>query len=258
MPVQSPNRSPVRCARDRVFSDCAVDGIWLTRRGQVDYSGQAGERCDDGRCYLGHALYGNGRGLRVLQDQEFERLGSTRTIRVNVRLVAATNHDLAKNIAEGQFRSDLFYRLHVFPIRMPPLRERRQDIPALVRYFVQKLARRMGKQIDTIPIETMNKMMDWNWPGNIRELENLVERSVILTKGSILHVPLAELRPQPENTETDGTLEATDREHIIRVLRETRGVLSGPAGAAARLGLQRTTLQSKMKRLGIERKDYED
>jgi len=196
--------------------------------------------------------------LRVLQDQEFERLGSTRTIRVNVRLVAATNHDLVKSIAEGQFRSDLFYRLHVFPIRMPPLRERRQDIPALVRYFVQKLARRMGKQIDTIPIETMNKMMDWNWPGNIRELENLVERSVILTKGSILHVPLAELRPQPENIETEGTLEATDREHIIRVLRETRGVLSGPGGAAARLGLQRTTLQSKMKKLGIERKDYDD
>jgi formate hydrogenlyase transcriptional activator len=196
--------------------------------------------------------------LRVLQDQEFERLGSTRTIRVNVRLVAATNHDLVKSIAEGQFRSDLFYRLHVFPIRMPPLRERRQDIPALVRYFVQKLARRMGKQIDTIPIETMNKMMDWNWPGNIRELENLVERSVILTKGSILHVPLAELRPQPESAETDGTLEATDREHIIRVLRETRGVLSGPGGAAARLGLQRTTLQSKMRKLGISRKDYED
>jgi formate hydrogenlyase transcriptional activator len=143
----------------------------------------------------------------MLQDQEFERLGSTRTIRVNVRLVAATNLDLAKSIAEGQFRSDLFYRLHVFPIRMPPLRERRQDIPALVRYFVQKLARRMGKQIDTIPIETMNKMMDWNWPGNIRELENLVERSVILTKGSILHVSLAELRPQTGNTETDGTLE---------------------------------------------------
>jgi formate hydrogenlyase transcriptional activator len=196
--------------------------------------------------------------LRVLQDQEFERLGSTRTIRVNVRLVAATNQDLAKSIAEGQFRSDLFYRLHVFPIRMPPLRDRRPDIPALVRYFVQKLARRMGKQIDTIPRETMNKMMDWNWPGNIRELENLVERSVILTTGSILHVPLAELRPQPENIETDGTLEAIDREHIIRVLRETRGVLSGPQGAAARLGLQRTTLQSKMKKLGIERKDYED
>ena len=196
--------------------------------------------------------------LRVLQDQEFERLGSTRTIRVNVRLVAATNQDLAKSIADGQFRSDLFYRLHVFPIRMPPLRDRRPDIPALVRYFVQKLARRMGKQIDTIPRETMNKMMDWNWPGNIRELENLVERSVILTTGSILHVPLAELRPQPENIETDGTLEAIDREHIIRVLRETRGVLSGPQGAAARLGLQRTTLQSKMKKLGIERKDYED
>ena len=196
--------------------------------------------------------------LRVLQDQEFERLGSTRTIRINVRLVAATNRDLAKSIADHQFRRDLFYRLHVFPIRVPPLRERRPDIPALVRYFVQKLARRMGKQIDTVSSETMNKMMDWNWPGNIRELENLVERSVILTKGSILHVPLAELRPQPEDAETDGTLEATDREHIIRVLRETRGVLSGPQGAAARLGLQRTTLQSKMQKLGISRKDYED
>jgi formate hydrogenlyase transcriptional activator len=195
--------------------------------------------------------------LRVLQDQEFERLGGTRTIRVNLRLIAATNRDLAKSIAERQFRSDLFYRLHVFPIRMPPLRERRQDIPALVRYFVQKLARRMGKQIDKISSETMNKMMDWNWPGNIRELENLVERSVILTKGSILHVPLAELWQPPENTENDGTLVANDREHIIRVLRETRGVLSGPNGAATRLGLQRTTLQSKMQKLGINRKDYE-
>jgi formate hydrogenlyase transcriptional activator len=196
--------------------------------------------------------------LRVLQDQEFERLGGTRTIRINVRLVAATNHDLVQSVTEHQFRSDLFYRLHVFPIRMPSLRERRADIPALVRYFVHKLARRMGKQIDTIPTETMNKLMAWDWPGNIRELENLVERSVILSKGSVLHVPLAELQPQPENAETDGTLEATDREHIIRVLRETRGVLSGPGGAAARLGLQRTTLQSKMKKLGIDRKDYEN
>jgi len=196
--------------------------------------------------------------LRVLQDQEFERLGSTRTIRVNVRLVAATNHDLLKSVAEHQFRRDLFYRLHVFPISMPPLRDRRQDIPVLVRYFVQKLARRMGKQIDTIPSEAMNKLMDWSWPGNVRELENLVERSVILTKGSVLHVPLAELQAQPENTETDGTLEATDREHIIRVLRETRGVISGPQGAAARLGIPRTTLQSKMQKLGINHKDYEE
>ena len=196
--------------------------------------------------------------LRVLQDQEFERLGGTRTIRVNVRLVAATNRDLAKGIAERQFRSDLFYRLHVFPIRMPPLRHRRQDIPPLVRYFVQKLARRMGKQIDSIPTETLNKMMEWNWPGNIRELENLVERSVILTDGSTLRVPLAELRPQLESAESDGTLQSTDREHIIRVLRETRGVLSGPRGAAARLGLPRTTLQSKMQKLRITPKDFEE
>ncbi|HXM21564.1 MAG TPA: sigma 54-interacting transcriptional regulator [Terriglobales bacterium] len=195
--------------------------------------------------------------LRVLQDQEFERLGCTRTIRVNIRIIAATNRNLAKSITERQFRSDLFYRLHVFPIRMPPLRERPQDIPLLVRYFVQKLARRMGKQIDTIPSDTLNKMRDWNWPGNIRELENLVERSVILTKGSTLYVPLAELRPQPESAETDRTLQTTDREYIIRTLRETRGVLSGPQGAAARLGLPRTSLQSKMQKLGINRKDYE-
>jgi formate hydrogenlyase transcriptional activator len=196
--------------------------------------------------------------LRVLQDQEFERLGGTRTIRVNVRLVAATNRDLAKGIAERQFRSDLFYRLHVFPIRLPPLRERREDIPALVRYFVHKLARRMGKQIDTIPSQALNRMKDWKWPGNIRELENLVERSVILTRSSILHVPLAELTSQPESAELDRTLEAAEREYIIRVLRETRGVLSGPKGAAARLGLPRTTLQSKLQRLGINHKDYED
>ncbi len=196
--------------------------------------------------------------LRVLQDQEFERLGSTRTIRVNIRIIAATNRDLAKSIAERQFRSDLFYRLHVFPIRIPPLHERRQDIPLLVRHFVQKLARRMGKQIDTIPSETLNKMMEWSWPGNIRELENLVERSVILTEGSTLRVPLAELRPQPKSTDTDGTLQTTDREHIIRVLRQTRGVLSGPHGAAARLGLPRTTLQSKMQKLGINHRDFEE
>jgi formate hydrogenlyase transcriptional activator len=194
--------------------------------------------------------------LRVLQDQEFERLGGTRTIRVNVRLIAATNRDLAKSVAEREFRSDLFYRLHVFPIRMPPLRERRQDIAPLVHYFVRKLARRMGKQIDSIPTETLNKMMEWNWPGNIRELENLVERSVILTEGPTLRVPLAELRPQLESSESDETLQSTDREYIIRVLRETRGVLSGPNGAAARLGLPRTTLQSKMHKLGITPKDF--
>ncbi|MGA9390116.1 MAG: sigma 54-interacting transcriptional regulator [Candidatus Sulfotelmatobacter sp.] len=195
--------------------------------------------------------------LRVLQDKEFERLGSTRTISVNVRLIAATNRDLVKSIAERQFRSDLFYRLHVFPIRIPPLRERRQDIPPLVRYFVQKLARRMGKQIDSIPSETLEKMMEWKWPGNIRELENLVERSVILTEGDTLHVPSAELQPRAENAETSETLKTTEREHIIRVLRETGGVISGAHGAAVRLGLPRTTLQSKMQKLGINHIDYE-
>jgi len=196
--------------------------------------------------------------LRVLQDQEFERLGSTRTIRVNLRLIAATNLDLVRSVAERQFRSDLFYRLHVFPIRMPPLRERRGDIPLLVRYFVQKFGRRMNKQIDTIPSETMEALMNWGWPGNVRELENFVERSVILTEGSVLRVPLAELRPDYEGgAQTEGTLQTTEREHIIRVLRETRGVLAGSKGAATRLGLKRTTLQSKMQKLGITRKDYE-
>jgi len=174
-----------------------------------------------------------------------------------VRLIAATNRDLVQSVAERQFRSDLFYRLHVFPIRMPPLRERRQDIPLLVRYFVQKFVRRMNKQIDTIPSETLDAMMNWEWPGNVRELENFMERSVILTDGSVLRAPLTELRPQNESgAQGEGTLQTTEREHIIRVLRETRGVLSGLKGAAARLGLKRTTLQSKMQKLGIARKDY--
>jgi len=195
--------------------------------------------------------------LRVLQDQEFERLGSTRTIRVNVRLIAATNRDLGKSVVERQFRSDLFYRLNVFPIRMPPLRERHKDIPLLVRYFVQKFARRMNKQIETIPTETMNALINWSWPGNVRELENFLERSVILTDGSVLRVPLAELQPEAESSGAkDTTLEAADREHIIRLLRETRGTISGANGAAAKLGLKRTTLQSKMQKLGISREDY--
>ncbi len=195
--------------------------------------------------------------LRVLQDQEFERLGGTRTVRIDVRLIAATNRDLAKSVAERQFRSDLFYRLHVFPIRMPPLRERPRDIPLLVRYFVQKFGRRMNKQIDTVPSATMDALMNWDWPGNVRELENFVERSVILTEGSVLRVPLAELQPDESGAPSESTLRTTERGQIIRVLRETRGVLSGPKGAAARLGLKRTTLQSKMQKLGITRKDYE-
>ncbi len=196
--------------------------------------------------------------LRVLQDQEFERLGSTRTIRVNVRVIAATNHDLGKSVAERNFRSDLFYRLNVFPIRLPSLRERRKDIPLLVRYFVQNFARRMDKHIETIPAETMDALMSWDWPGNVRELENFIERSVILSEGLVLRVPLAELRPPYESRgAAETTLEKVQREHIIRVLRETSGVVAGLHGAAARLGMKRTTLQSKMQRLGITRKDYE-
>ncbi len=194
--------------------------------------------------------------LRVLQDQEFERLGSTRTIKVNVRLIAATNRDLTRSVAEKQFRSDLFYRLNVFPIRMPPLRERRKDIPLLVRYFVQKFARRMNKQIETITSDTMNALVNWDWPGNVRELENFLERSVILTDTSVLRAPLAELQQLLDSSVTDGTLEAADREHIIRILRETHGTISGPGGAATKLGLKRTTLQSKMQKLGISREDY--
>jgi formate hydrogenlyase transcriptional activator len=196
--------------------------------------------------------------LRALQDQEFERLGSTRTIRVNVRLVAATNRDLVRCVSERHFRADLFYRLNVFPIVIPPLRERREDIPLLVRHFVRKFSGRMGRQIETVPIETMHALRDWMWPGNVRELENLMERSVILSEGTALRVPLSELRMTTSATvfPAGHTLESAEREHILRVLRETKGVLSGPEGAAHRLGLKRTTLQSKMQRLKIVRQDY--
>lgn len=196
--------------------------------------------------------------LRVLQDQEFERLGSTRTIKVNVRLIAATNRDLASLVAAREFRSDLYYRLKVFPIQLPSLRERRQDIPLLVRYFVQRLSRRMNKVIDNIPTATMDALMSWDWPGNIRELENFMERSVILSAGPTLTIPAAELRPLNESSSRrDTSLETAEREHILRILRETAGVISGVRGAAARLGLKRTTLQSKMQKLGISRMDYQ-
>jgi len=198
--------------------------------------------------------------LRVLQDQEFERLGSNRTIKVNLRLVAATNRDLARRVAERHFRNDLFYRLNVFPIRVPPLRERREDIPLLVRHFVRKFASRMDRHIETVPKETMQVLQQWSWPGNVRELENLMERSVILSEGRALRVPLSELHGEraPLAGEQDHTLDKAEREHIIRVLREAKGVLSGPKGAARRLGLKRTTLQSKMQRLKITRQDYFD
>jgi len=195
--------------------------------------------------------------LRALQEKEFERLGSNKPIPVNVRLVAATNRDLAKMVAEGQFRSDLYYRLRVFPILLPPLRERREDIPLLVRYFVDRHARKLYKKIETIPEETMRALTRWDWPGNIRELENFIERAVILTRGPVLRAPLGELEmPEEASQVEDSSLEAKEREHILRVLRETKGKIGGSDGAAARLGLIRTTLNSKMKKLGIVRKDY--
>jgi len=190
--------------------------------------------------------------LRVLQDQEFERLGGTQTLKVDFRLIAATNRDLADSVRENEFRSDLYYRLNVFPIRVPPLRERREDIRLLVKHFVQKFARRMNKSITSIPKKTMDGLMEWEWPGNVRELENFVERSVILTQGSVLVSPLSELKPMTTGEKSvDETLEATEREHILQALRESHGQIGGPRGAAMRLGLKRTTLQSKMKHLGI-------
>ncbi len=195
--------------------------------------------------------------LRVLQDHEFERLGGTRTIKVDLRLLAATNCDLAKDVAERQFRSDLFYRLNVFPIHMPSLRERRQDIPMLVRHFVRHYALRMDRHIETIPAETMNALTNWHWPGNVRELENFIERSVILSDDTVLRAPLAELEIEMlQGGSSDHTLDTAERQHILGVLRETGGLLSGPTGAAHRLGLKRTTLQSKMQRLRIAREDY--
>lgn len=192
--------------------------------------------------------------LRVLQEQEFERLGSTRTLRVNVRWVAATNRDLGQMVVDKEFRSDLYYRLAVFPITVPPLRERPEDIPLLVRYFAQRYARRMRRRIETIPAETLTALCHYPWPGNIRELENLLERSVILSQGDDLRVPLSELKAQvPAAPNGLATLAAAEREHILRALREASWVIGGPSGAAARLGMKRTTLQSRMKKLGIAR-----
>jgi formate hydrogenlyase transcriptional activator len=192
--------------------------------------------------------------LRVLQEQEFERLGGTRTIQVNVRLVAATNGDLARMVADRHFRSDLYYRLNVFPVTVPALRDRREDIPTLVRYFAQKHARRMNKHIETIPAATMDALARYHWPGNVRELENLIERAAIVSPGQVLEVPLGELAP-PTQAQGQGmaTLEAAEREHILRALEAANWVLGGPKGAATRLGMKRTTLQSRMQKLGISR-----
>jgi DNA-binding NtrC family response regulator len=192
--------------------------------------------------------------LRVLQEQEFERLGGTRTIRADVRLVAATNRDLEAMVAAGAFRSDLYYRLNVFPIALPSLRERRGDIPALVRHFTQRLAQRMHKRIDTIPADTMEALCAYDWPGNVRELENVIERAVILSRGPALRVPMADLvaRSAPA-VARPVTLVETERDAIRRALDETRWTIGGAAGAAARLGMKRTTLQSRIRKLGIQR-----
>ena len=194
----------------------------------------------------------------MLQEQEFERLGSGKTIRVDVRVVAATNADLAQMVAEKKFRSDLYYRLNVFPVSLPSLRERTEDIPLLINFFAQKFAQQMKKPIKTIPTETMTYLTAYGWPGNIRELQNLIERAVILSRGSVLEVPLVEIKQSANGVlvnQIQGpmNLEEVEREHIMKVLRETGWVVGGPTGAAARLGLNRTTLNHRMRKLGINR-----
>ena len=192
--------------------------------------------------------------LRVLQEHEFERLGSTRTQVVDVRMVAATNRNLEQMVGDKQFREDLYFRLNVFPIRIPPLRERPGDIPLLARHYMNKYAQRMNKRIETIPGEAMEALCRYSWPGNIRELQNAIERAVILTRGSVLQLQINELQPSgPTGSTATGTLEDMERQRILEALRETGAVIGGQQGAAARLGLKRTTLLSKMQKLGISR-----
>ena len=197
--------------------------------------------------------------LRVLQEREFERLGSSRTLHTDARLIAATNANLLGRVHEKRFRSDLYYRLNVFPVLVPPLRERHEDIPLLVRHFMQKYTRRMKKPIDTIPVSVMNALSEYHWPGNVRELENFVERSVILSDDSVLQPPLAELARRKISSLSTASedvptkLREVEREHILRTLKDTKWIIGGPSGAAARLGMKRTTLGSLVKRLGITR-----
>jgi len=191
--------------------------------------------------------------LRVLQEQEFERLGSTRTQQVDVRVIAATHRDLKQMVEEGKFRSDLFYRLHVFPLLVPPLRDRRQDIPLLVRHYVDKYSSRMNRRIETIPSRAMEVFASYPWPGNVRELQNFIERAVILSPGSSLRPPLAELKEAsvPSPSSKLNTLEEVEREHVLRAIRESNWVIGGPNGAAARLGMKRTTLTYRIRKLKI-------
>jgi transcriptional regulator with GAF, ATPase, and Fis domain len=191
--------------------------------------------------------------LRALQEKEFERLGGTRTIPIDVRLLAATNRNLTQMMGDKLFRSDLYYRLKVFPITVPPLRDHPEDIPLLARHFTHKYASQMKRNIEAIPPETMRALVSWSWPGNVRELENFMERAVILSVGPNLRAPLAEIRADAIETQSSSTLEQVEREHILRVLRETGGVISS---AATRLGMPRTTLNAMMRKLGISRKDF--
>jgi formate hydrogenlyase transcriptional activator len=197
--------------------------------------------------------------LRVLQEQEFERLGGKGTRRVDVRVIAATNRDLAQMVIDGTFREDLFYRLNVFPIRLPPLRERQEDIPVLIRHFVDKHARLLHRTISAIPPETLAALQSWSWPGNVRELENVLERAVILARDGVLRVQLGEeprSKLRQSATVVSPTVLDVERESILTALRASAGIIAGPQGAAARLGLRRTTLQSRMQRLGIKRPGY--
>jgi len=191
--------------------------------------------------------------LRVLQEREFERLGSTRTQQVDVRVIAATHRDLKQMVEEGTFRSDLYYRLHVFPLTVPPLRDRREDIPLVVRHFVDKYAKRMNRSIEAIPAKTMDACTSYSWPGNVRELQNFIERAVILSSGSTLRAPLEELKDEktPAPATNLSTLEEMEREHVLRALRESNWVTGGPKGAAARLGMKRTTLAYRIRKLKI-------
>jgi formate hydrogenlyase transcriptional activator len=193
--------------------------------------------------------------LRVLQEQEFERLGSTRTRKVDVRLVAATNRDLAELVREKNFRNDLFYRLNVFPVNLPPLRERKDDIPILARFFVDEYAKRMGKEIERIPDETVEALVEYDWPGNVRELQNFIERAVILSPCSTLRAPVSVLKKSIQiSGAAGGTLDDAQRDHIVKALNESNWVVGGRRGAAVRLGLKRTTLLHKMQRLGVSRR----
>jgi formate hydrogenlyase transcriptional activator len=195
--------------------------------------------------------------LRVLQEQEFERVGGSRTLKVDVRIVAATNRDLKGMVEENKFRADLYYRLAVFPMNVPPLRERQRDIPALTRYFVRKHAQRMGRNIECIPAHAMESLTKYDWPGNIRELQNVIERSVVLSSGPELHVALPESTGKRAPVVSHGpalnVTELSERARILSVLKETNGMVGGADGAAARLGLKRTTLQARMRKHNISR-----